>query len=614
MSGRFLFPLLLLVLEACIPGGSGSSEAPGPTEPPEPVVAPGPTTEARETDARELLRAATLAREAGDDAEAARLAGRVVDEYPSSAVSGRALRLRVEAAFDAAQWAVVDDQAETYVSLLPGDDERVAAMRLLQIRALGQVPDTLAMLDRALRVPYSAPAEARAELVEVVREGVRGLPLAELGRLLESTAADAAARPTAEAWYARLLLGAGRAAEAGVVARAALAAGAPSPDSALAAAVLDPSAGPLPPLPGGRTVRIGAVLPLSGSPALREIASLLAEGIEVAASTEDESLSVDLVVRDDDGEPAAAARAVRDLEDEGVLGAVGFLRDESLAAAAEARARGLPLVSPTARTGAAGRSGVLTLSGPDPEAARAMAEYAAREGYVRVAMIHSQVPESLDEADAFEAALRGRGVAMAGRWAYPAGATFFQDQIRAAREALRLREIRELGLGAEDTLRVEELDPVALFVPVPAEDVEFLAPQLTFFGLDTLGIDILGTSGWTDAQTLEAVDDRHTTGVVATAPVQAGPGSRGHRRFREAYEEHFQRTLVSPVPALGWDAALLVLEAARSGARGPAQMQEALSAVEGLEGATGVFSVVDGRVLRRQEIVRIVRGATIPAG
>ncbi len=96
--------------------------------------------------------------------------------------------------------------------------------------------------------------------------------------------------------------------------------------------------------------------------------------------------------------------------------------------------------------------------------------------------------------------------------------------------------------------------------------------------------------------------------------MDAGPDSPGYARFREAFESHFRRTLVSPVPALGYDAALLLLEATRNGARSPADVRDALERVRDLEGATGTFSVVDGRVVRRTHIVQIEHGTLIPAG
>ena len=161
-------------------------------------------------------------------------------------------------------------------------------------------------------------------------------------------------------------------------------------------------------------------------------------------------------------------------------------------------------------------------------------------------------------------------------------------------------------------MRVETLEPVAVFVPVPAEDVELIAPQIIHFGLDTLGIDVLGTSGWADSRALRTIDPRHTNGVVATAPIGAGSDTPAYLRFKAAYEEHFQRTLVSPVPAAGYDAALLLLEALRAGATGSSGIIEALELLGEVEGATGVFSFVDGRVVRSTHVVLIENATLTP--
>ncbi|MCG6955531.1 MAG: ABC transporter substrate-binding protein [Gemmatimonadetes bacterium] len=365
------------------------------------------------------------------------------------------------------------------------------------------------------------------------------------------------------------------------------------------------------PPPKVLAVHIGSVLPTTGSPAFREYSRLIAEGIEVAASSYLGSEgNVTVNVQDDAGDPAMAASQTREIEASGAIGAVGFLESASLDAAAAARLVDMPLVSPTARV--VTQPGVYTLSGPDPIAAAEVARYAAQAGFKRVAIVNSRAPESAEEADAFAAALTAGGIPTAGRFEYDAGQTSFGEPLKAAAEALRGAEIRALHLGPDDTLHVETLEPVALFLPVPPEDVELLAPQVTFFGLDTLGIQILGTSAWTDATVLQDVDSRHTDGVVATRPVGAGPGAEGYERFKAAYESHFQRTLVSPVPALGYDAAVLLLEAARGGARTVDAVEAALGAERSVAGATGIFSVRNGRVYRRTEVVRIEQGRFVP--
>lgn len=612
VSGRFLM-LVGLLLSGCRPPPAEEAP-PAPAEPEEPRLSVESIAPAREAEAAELFRRAREERAGGRPAEAVALVGRIVEEFPGSAVSGRALRLLAEAALEAERWELADAAAERYADLLPSGDPRRTRMLLVEARALGALEDAPAQIDRLLRVPPGLPADLLEGTREQAREAVRALSLDEARAAVDRAPADAPALPALRAWYARLLLARGRSGEAGEQARQALSAGATGADSLLAAAVLDPEGAELPEVSGARTARLGSILPLSGSPALREVAALIAEGVEVAAASwEPQGIQVELLARDDAGDPVQAGTLVAELESEGALGTVGLLQDPLLSSAAEARRANLPLVSPTAHVGPSQGSGVFTLAGADPVAASAVAEYAADQGYRRAAVIHSRLPESEEEAQAIQRTLQERGVPVVGSYPYAVGATFFQDQIRAARERLRLEEIRALGLSEDDTLHVEELDPVALFLPIPAEDVELVAPQITFFGLDTLGIDVFGTSGWTDARTFEVVDTRHTDGVVATAPVNAGPGSAGYRRFREAYESLYQRTLVSPVPALGYDAALLLLEAIGTGARTPDQVRDALGSIRDLEGATGTFSVVDGRVLRRQEVVRILDGGTIPA-
>ena len=362
-------------------------------------------------------------------------------------------------------------------------------------------------------------------------------------------------------------------------------------------------------------LELGMLLPFGGPPGLAEFARLIAEGVEVAAVEMSEALlDVRITSVDDQGDPALTRVLVRELEDSSIRGVVGFLEDTSLEIAGSARQIGIPLVSPTARSASRAGEGVYSLEGPDPVAAAEMARYASEFGYTRIAVLHSQSSESAQEADAFEEMSRSLGLPIVGRYAYQVGATFFGEEIIEAQNALRAAEIAALGLKEDDTLHVEMLEPVALFLPIPPEDVEFIAPQIVHYGLDTLAIDILGTSGWTDPQVLETVDLRHTTGVVATSSV----GRTGDRstsiQFREAYERHFQRSLISGVPALGYDTVLLLIEGLKGGAESPEEIRIAIEGLHEIEGAAGIYSLVDGRILRRTEVVYIDEGILLPVG
>lgn len=610
-SGRFVCALVLLAMVSCAVPEPRTPDPPAtPAEPVDPVLVAAPISGARQSEASELVARAEAALDADDAEEALRLAGRVIDEMPAAAVSGRALLIRARAGVQAGELATAEEAADRYLTLVPGDHPRVPELEVLRAEAAAEEPDEALL--RLAALPRMSEDALAGRVVSLARDVVVQVSDATLGTALETAADDADVRPVVEARAAALALDAEDRTVSDALARAALDHGASGPDALLAEAVL---AGELPEgYVASREVTLAAVFPLEGAPALAEFSSLVLEGVEVAAMMAGEDLEVTLEVMDDGGDPDRTAELVAELEAAGVVGGVvGFLQELALDVAADARRGELPLMSPTARvSGASSGRGVYSLEGVDSVGLHELARQAASQGYQRVAFIESTSPLSIEEGDVFERELRRFGIPTVGRFRYQEGVTFFEPQLRATRDSLRTAEIAALGLTEDDTLRVETLDPVAVFVPVPPEDVELLAPQITHFGLDTLAIDVIGTTGWADTETLRRVDTRHTDGVVATAPIGAGTDSPGYQRFKDAFEERFQRSLVSPVPAVGYDAALLLIEAFRRGARSPDQVRAALEGLEDIEGATGVFSVIDGRVVRRTRVVRIQSGTLNP--
>src|SRR5690606_16706036 len=388
-------------------------------------------------------------------------------------------------------------------------------------------------LERLLRMGAVADAEQLRQARTLARSHAEGFSEGELEAVLDEAPGDAAVRGVLAARHAALVLERGDTLRAATLAREALDAGATGPDAQLATGVLR---GGLPVDFTSRTsLEIATVLPLGGPPALAAFAELVLEGVEVAAAAAlGPRYEVRVVARDDEGDPERTAELVRELERAGVAGIVGFLQDLDLEAAASGRVDGVPLVSPTARTLTGTEPGVYTLEGVDVQGLRDLARYAASNGYQRIAVIRPGSELAAEEARVFGAAAAALGIQTVTSQTYVEGATFFEPQIMAARNALRAAEIQALGLTEDDTLRVEELEPVALFLPIPPEDVELLAPQIVHFGLDTLGIDVLGSSGWSEPQVLGRVDTRHTDDVVATAPVRAGLDTPAYERFKEA--------------------------------------------------------------------------------
>jgi branched-chain amino acid transport system substrate-binding protein len=610
-SGRFLCLLggvAWTLTSACQTVGSGAREAEATNARPAPetdvpvVVSPGSISGDEQRAAAELFAAAQVSFEGRRFFEVIRTTEDLVERFPASDVSGAALELSARAHLENGDLPAADAAAGQYAGLLPAGDRRGPDARLLQARANPE--DHAARLDRLLRIDEAATPSQMDEAVAMVRMATDSLEFAEIQSVVDSVALRGPLTPIAEARLSVSLLEMDRTESANLYAQRSIDDGVAGEELLWAQGVL---AGELP-AGRGRTTsfRIGVVLPMGGPPALADFSMLIIEGIEVAAATVlGEDYEVELIVRDDEGDPELTAQAVQELEAEGVQGIIGMLQDDDLLLAGDVRSYDVPLVSPTARSAARAGQSVFSLEGANTEAAASLAYYAVSRAFQRIAIVHPQTPEAEAEADAFERAAASMGMPVVGRFAYEAGATFFEPQIQAAQDALRQDEIAALGLVEDDTLHVEELQPTAIFLPVPPEDIEFLAPQVIHFGLDTLAIEILGTSGWTDPQTLEVVDTRHTTGVVATAAISAGAGSAGDLRFRQAYEEYFQRSLVGSTASIGYDALLLLLEALRPGRVSPEQVQASFGSLEAIPGATGIFSVIDGRVVRRTEVVRI---------
>lgn len=329
---------------------------------------------------------------------------------------------------------------------------------------------------------------------------------------------------------------------------------------------------------------IGAILPESGSPANREYARLFAEGMEVAAAMARRAgVRVELLVEDNRGTRSGSVRAVSELVSRGAVAILGPLSDENLEAATRAAPNGVSLLSPTARRLPAGRRGVYSIGAGDPGAGRALAQASARLGYVNAVVVHPDSPQGTLEARSFEDTFFELGGVVTRRLPYMPGTTTYAQELQ----------------------QVESLAPHLLVVAAPPDDVVLLAPQIAFFGLDTLDIQVAGTAGWTASTVLESVDTRHTNRVIAVSTTLPDAPNDPVAEFRAAYEEHFRRTLRSPVPAAGFDLFRLVLDAYGELRRGSRALGDALDRLRVFEGATGTYSIVDGRLVREHFPVRI---------
>jgi ABC-type branched-subunit amino acid transport system substrate-binding protein len=339
-----------------------------------------------------------------------------------------------------------------------------------------------------------------------------------------------------------------------------------------------PTEAPARPAEPGREapLRIGVVVSSTGSAMLQRSAELVLEGARVGAENQSTARrAVELVIRDDGGTAAGAAQAVRELEQAGVRVVVGPLVEDALAAAAAARgSENTVIISPTAVAEPAGARNVYALNVVDTRGAEALGEYARR--YERVGVLHARTPEGTRQARAFAEAY-ARGGRTAREAAFDPGATNLSAPLSRLREG-----------------RVQ-----AIFFPGSERELQVVLPQVDYFGL--AGVQMLGTETWL-SDAARGLPQRVLQGAIVATSLWRDSPDVAWRDFVTLFEQAHRRSLDNPVPALGFDATLLAVQAARSGN----------SAVRDFRGATGIISLQGGSVTRRPFLVRIEDNRLVP--
>ncbi|MDE0074680.1 MAG: penicillin-binding protein activator [Gammaproteobacteria bacterium] len=333
---------------------------------------------------------------------------------------------------------------------------------------------------------------------------------------------------------------------------------------------------------------VGVMLPMSGSPFMREYSELIEEGVRAAVASASERDGLPVVQVIDSGRGVdQARRALAELEAAGLSAIVGPLQDAAVARVAEGRRRPVPMIAPAARELPEGQAGVYSLAGPDPGPARALGRAAWEQGIRRVVAIAPSTAYARFEVETFREAFRLGGGALAGAFYYPPGQVDFRAEVG---ELIRI-------------------DPDAVLLPLPslpAMDIPQVAGQVQHYGLDdSLSVDVLGTAGWSTPDVLRDVDVNFTEGVLTVTARPPGRPEPAYEDFVRAYETVHRKSLRSDVPALGWDIMGLLLAAFRTGARAPDEVRAALEEIDGFEGATGTLAVENGRITRVYEVVVI---------
>ena len=324
---------------------------------------------------------------------------------------------------------------------------------------------------------------------------------------------------------------------------------------------------------GAGQVKVALILPLSAPGNAGATALSMRNAAEMALA-EFNNPDIQLLVKDDGGNPGGAQQAAQQALSEGAEIILGPLFAESVRAAGQiARQRGVPVIAFSTDAGVAA-SGVYLLSFlPESEVDRVIG-YATQQGKRSyAALIPDNAYGTVVQAAFQQAVARGGGrVVVTER--YPLDRAQLQGPVQRVAQAAR------------------QVD--AIFIPDGADSVAAVVQSLAAAGVPRK--QLIGTGLWEDPRL--ASEPGAQGGWFAT------PDPSGYRAFSGRYRQRYGQDPVRPA-TLAYDAVSLVAALVKT--QGPARFApETLTNPSGFAGIDGVFRFrPDGTNQRGLAVMRV---------
>jgi ABC-type branched-subunit amino acid transport system substrate-binding protein len=330
---------------------------------------------------------------------------------------------------------------------------------------------------------------------------------------------------------------------------------------------------------GTGQVKVGLILPLSASGNAGVAAQSMRNAAEMALA-EFQNPNIQLLIKDDGGNPQGAQQGTQQALDEGAEMILGPLFASSVSATAQAtRAKGASVIAFSTDSSVAGRGVYLLSFLPESDVNR-IVEYAASTGKRSfAALLPENAYGNVVEAT-FKQAVGRRG----GR--IVAFEKYGTDRATAARTVAQ-------SLGQAD----------ALFLADDGDSLVAVADALTAAGANLKNIQLLGTGLWDNPR------------VLASPSLQGGlyaaPDPAGFRNFSTRYRAKFGADPVRTA-TLAYDAVALVAALAKTQG-GQRFSPEVLTNPSGFAGIDGLFRFrADGTNERGLAVMRAGSGGGQP--
>ncbi len=314
-----------------------------------------------------------------------------------------------------------------------------------------------------------------------------------------------------------------------------------------------------------KSTKIALLLPFAGFGEPAQIARGMKQAAEMALFDANDP-AIQLIAKDDGGTAEGAQRAAEAAIAEEADVVLGPLFGKSVNGAAPiAKKAGIPVLAFSNDPSVAG-PGVYLMSFMVAEEVDRVVSFAVSKGKKRFAALIPATPYGQMIEPAFRKAVKKSGGEIVAFETYPAGASGVLASAKSIFAAIK--DAGEAGRPVD-----------ALFVPAGQDEIAQLGPLISYSGLDTQKIKLIGTSAW-DVPVISR-DDRLIGGwYAATDPASWA-----------AFSEKFQKTFGRAPPrlaTLAYDAVSIAITLSRN--PGPARF-----AAKNLTKPRG-FSGIDGGI------------------
>ncbi len=361
---------------------------------------------------------------------------------------------------------------------------------------------------------------------------------------------------------------------------------------------------------------IGCLLPLSGPFAIygQEVLNGLELGLDIFQQSSEGLSSIELVIRDTEGDPLIAIEALKELaEDEKAIVTIGPLISKVAEEVVEkAQELSIPIITLSQSEGITSKGEMVFQNCLTPEdQLRSLINKAIGEmGLKRFAILYPANAYGRYFMNKLWDKVESRGGMIAAVESYNTGDTDFAMEIKKMVGLFYPRpgsDVVEEGEGDSEDKPKPIIDFDAVFIPDSHERVGLIASQLAFH--DVVGVRLLGTNLWNSPQLIE-IAGKYVHGALFPSGFFPGSGYIGVDSFVDQYKANFGQQ-PGLLAATGYDTIRMVKGILRGEGRDIRTregLRSALAENSNFDGVTGSMVFDDNRRAKRDLLLLTVSG------